>query len=347
MSCLKNGVCLTEMIHSHITQDLYNEYPNDISKVVEVFKLLRGNGNLVCCSDTKLLQEIIYNLYRYNDKKNGVALDNMKLLLVIGMENIALQTLFIDNDVIIQDLLFQSGEKKRMDMVNKVIGKIMTKLPRDIREKISPNTKARMVRILSSDKSMNNLINYKKVRNQLNRERNETRLKNVNMLDYKNSIIDVDTTRTNKMLDINNDNIILASYIDENPELHIDEYNQVYYHDKYSNALTPVKLSNMKQVSKEDVENILKHHEISKDELKQTLEILYNNNDNNDNNNNDNNNNDNNNNNNDNNNSKKKNIKELEETLSDFFTKLLIIFGVIIGLFLFLMIILFIVKVKK
>ena len=78
---------------------------------------------------------------------------------------------------------------------------------------------------------------------------------------------------------------ILASYIDSNPDIFKGLNNEHYYYDETSGTFTQINdnTDNKKKLTKEEIEQMLKEHEVSDFEIKKTLNLLYSDSNNNDN----------------------------------------------------------------
>lgn len=78
---------------------------------------------------------------------------------------------------------------------------------------------------------------------------------------------------------------ILASYIDSNPDIFKGLNNEHYYYDETSGTFTQINdnTDNKEKLTKEEIEQMLKEHEVSDFEIKKTLNLLYSDSNNNDN----------------------------------------------------------------
>ena len=70
---------------------------------------------------------------------------------------------------------------------------------------------------------------------------------------------------------------ILASYIDSNPDIFKGVNNEHYYYDETSGTFTQINddTDKKQKLTKEEIEQMLKEHEVSDFEIKKTLNLLY------------------------------------------------------------------------
>ena len=93
------------------------------------FRNVKDYGNII--------KEIAAYILRH---KNGET-NNMNLLLLVGLENHTIQHAELSKRTLVKVLLSETGEVKVNDKMNVAVSRIMSALPIDVREKISPNMK--------------------------------------------------------------------------------------------------------------------------------------------------------------------------------------------------------------
>ena len=99
------------------------------------FRNVKDYGNII--------KEIAAHILRH---KNGET-NNMNLLLLVGLENPTIQHVELSKTTLVKVLLSETGEVKVNDKMNVAVSRIMSALPIDVREKISPNMKNELMAI--------------------------------------------------------------------------------------------------------------------------------------------------------------------------------------------------------
>ena len=99
------------------------------------FRNVKDYGNII--------KEIAAHILRH---KNGET-NNINILLLVGLENPSIQHAELSKRTLVKVLLSETGEDKVNDKMNVAVSRIMSSLPIDVREKISPNMKNELMTI--------------------------------------------------------------------------------------------------------------------------------------------------------------------------------------------------------
>lgn len=242
----------------------FNISMTDRQKIINMYTIMRSDFNFQTCSDKTLILGILYKLIRHNFYWFNVGVDDVGLLLLVGLSDFNVSYLNKNPEdiraILLSDPLI--AKYKPMEKANYVLGTIMNRLPRDIAERVSPNVKSELGTFLMVRRE--NFNNVNDIMKNIHKK---------NLLEqYKTNIFEpfgnVEVDRGE----------LLANYVDDNPTLHIGRDEQIYYQDKYSGVLTPVleNPSNMNLSSIDEIEMLLRKYDISANEINNVVSGIKN-----------------------------------------------------------------------
>ena len=227
----------------------------------------------------------------------GMKIVEIEILLMVALNTITINDFTIDSNTLIKKLISENPDNYELDIMYRIMAQIMTKLPRDLKERVTGEQKLNIFqkisnhlkidnklleKFISLDPSINTPISMtldngdyntlnKKYLDELQKYEEEKGYINSDSLEYakiaKNSI---DTTPT-----LTND-ILKTTYIDDSPEFMLGvNDNILYYYDSSSGTLSNIKLnSNQNPVSIEDLKTILINNKVNKNEIQNLLNNL-------------------------------------------------------------------------
>jgi hypothetical protein len=237
----------------------------------------------------QFLREIIAKELRIVSMK----IIEIEILLMVGLNNITLDDFSIDSKTLIKKLISENPDKYDLDIMYRILAQIMTKLPRDLKERVTGKQKLEIFQKLTQYSNIDNaliekFIAYDQTINTpvsmeldsgdydiLNKQYlNELHKYEQSKGYVDNNSIEFATIATNMVFtpDPNNQNL-KSQYIDNNPDFMLGQNdNTLYYYDESSGTLseipiketqTPVSIKDLKvvltgnKVKKGDVQNLI------------------------------------------------------------------------------------------
>lgn len=265
-----------------------NNNTDDLLKLIENVNSIQLNYSDKCLNDFDVLtKESIFHFLRMNDMKTN----NMALYILIGIKNLESEHLSLSVREMSDVLLNQSNEVKMNDKLNTALASIMDNSPKDIRERTNPIMKMKLLQFMANSEVIVESFSteYNKLRNDID-DIVRTKLNEKDGITRPTEVtINHDTTYENQMDKIYNKygkedvypSPVMASYIDSAPDIFKDIEDQYYFYDETSGSFTPINsdtdTTNKNVLTRKDVENILKKHEISEFEVSRTLSDLFDN----------------------------------------------------------------------
>ena len=227
----------------------------------------------------------------------GMKIVEIEILLMVALNTITINDFTIDSNTLIKKLISENPDNYELDIMYRIMAQIMTKLPRDLKERVTGEQKLNIFqkisnhlkidnklleKFISLDPSINTPISMtldngdyntlnKKYLDELQKYEQEKGYINSDSLEYaKMAQKSIDTTPT-----ITN-NILNATYIDESPEFMLGANDNIlYYYDSSSGTLSNIKMnSNQNPVSIDDLKTILINNKVKKNEVQNLLNNL-------------------------------------------------------------------------
>jgi hypothetical protein len=237
----------------------------------------------------QFLREIIAKELRIVSMK----IIEIEILLMVGLNNITIDDFSIDSKTLIKKLMSENPDKYDLDIMYRILAQIMTKLPRDLKERVTGKQKLEIFQKLTQYSNIDNALIEKFIAfdptintpvsmeldsgdyNTLNKQYLNELDKYEEAKGYlDNNSIEFATIATNMSLPIPpKNNNIDARYIDNNPDFMLGQNdNTLYYYDSSSGTIseipikekqTPVSLKDLKvvltsnKVKKGDIQNLI------------------------------------------------------------------------------------------
>ena len=252
----------------------------------------------------KLYREVIAKHLRIVNMK----IIEPEILILIALRTITLQDFTMPSDDLIKKIISENPDQYELDILYRVLSQIMTKIPRDLKERLTGKQKLQIFHLVSKfikidANILENFIEYDPLLNtpitmDINADDykvlNEKYLKelykfqkkhmylNANSLEYGALAADLYQqdeigNTTNNLNAGNADNtLIRAQYIDKNPDLMLGTTdNIVYYFDSSSGTISELPMNNKQvPVSINDLKTILINSKINKSDIDNTLTLL-------------------------------------------------------------------------
>ncbi len=278
-----------------ITTTHFQTQDKDINKIINTYTDTKAR--YAAYTDDVLLRKITFELMHYNNDIRGTYLDDAGILLRLGMNTLTL-TDFMNTTSIVAIQLLDEGRSmyfRPYDLANAIIGQIMSNIPADIRDNITPETKAALFNYLNNLQNTTNRNTYEYFTNKqpirtfrgLNDVYKQLR-ENSNALTDKNDmpLYIPSESELHKYYETNGKGIaitnggetpLLARYVDNDPVVVQDANRRAYVFDELSGSLQeidPNMRGNKRLLSKADVERIFKKHDLSPAEYKKIFNEL-------------------------------------------------------------------------
>jgi hypothetical protein len=95
----------------------------------------------------QVLRAIMVTCFRYIN----MSIQDVTVLLVYGLDNLTRLDLDLSEQHLAEKLAQQNPDKNDIDVINRIIAQVVTKLPADLREKLTPLLRLRMIQKLNED----------------------------------------------------------------------------------------------------------------------------------------------------------------------------------------------------
>lgn len=280
-------------------------------------------------NDEQVIRMLIVECLRYVNMK----VSQLDVLLVTGLNFIEREDLDLSPYELAKKLARENKDINDLDVLNRILAQINTKLPHDLQTKLTPLHKVNILqylhRLLPVGENLaveafsdtittsgsagvndntgrnNNISNNNNFMKELQALFSSLDLENLKLKGYDLSLIAKDmvnmkinggsyeqqlATHEAQMRDLKQEltkkndeeqkHIIRAKYIDTDPELHLDLTNdELHYYDEHSGSLIPLSaVENIEEegeeMTKKELENILKKHDIPSDEVDDVHRLL-------------------------------------------------------------------------
>lgn len=290
-------------IQSNIIRDIvnkvpptvfYNELP-DRKQVLNIINWLYQNVPESQNVDKQLLfREAIAKHLRVISLK----IIEIHILIMVGLNNISLEDFTIDGSQLVNKIINQNKDNNDLDTMYRVVGQIMSKMPRDLRDSITGEQKLSIFqelskavniqpklleKFLSLDPSLNTPITMnldsgdyntlnRKYSNELKKFEETNQYINSDNLEYSNlksrlEQLPVSTT-TDTSQTPSTTNILKTQYIDMHPNLMVGKDNKLYYYDEGSGVITEMPINEgQTPITTDEMETILKANKVKKEDI--------------------------------------------------------------------------------
>jgi hypothetical protein len=246
----------------------------------------------------KLYREIISKHLRLVAMK----MTEIEILFMMALNTITLNDFTVDSKTLITKLMVENKDKNDLDTMYRVMGQIMTKLPKDLKERVNGKNKLDIYQKLSEcinmdkqllekfisfDPSINTPISMeidaddyntlnKKYLDELKEYEDAKGYIHYNSMEYAKLAEEQLEQSENQVDDGKLNTTINAEYIDEKPDFMLGKNDNIlYYYDKSSGVLTEMPMNgNQQPVSLTDLKTILSSKKVNKHELEKLVDEL-------------------------------------------------------------------------
>jgi len=267
---------------------------DEMERVRVILRTLKTNPKLHNVSDDTLIKEIVFLIMRNkNLNKPNVDIHMLYPMLLVGLNDANSSDLDLSQDELIDKILVQNNEVDVNNKMNVALSNVISNLPSDLESQVPPEIKSTLM-----EQFANSIPSYNNIRNAMNKQ-SKKYWASINSDSYNSSSSDTnssnnnDNSNNNDYLTMNignrynvlsndydkkhrkfaEDDELLASYVDTEPEIHVDRDDNLYIHDTYSKTLHNIP-DDLKNVSLEQVEEILTKHEVDAKEVDNILDKL-------------------------------------------------------------------------
>ncbi len=248
----------------------------------------------------KLFREVISRELR------GVSMKIIEpeILLLVALDKITLADFQLPSGDLVRKVISQNSDKYDLDIMQRIMAQIMTKLPRDLRERVAGKHKLQVFQLVARqlnmdpqllekfanyDPSLNNTVSMeldagdyntlnKKYLQELYNYQKKQPYISANSLEYGSLAAEMALSQPTKMQSGQNINstVAKAQYIDQAPSLMIGtEDKTLYYFDPSSGTLSEMPLnSNQTPVSAQDLKTILASQKINQADIQSAIDSL-------------------------------------------------------------------------
>jgi len=117
-------------------------------KIANIFdKYYVPNQTQYQLTQEQVLRAIMVTCFRYIN----MSIQDVSVLLVYGLDNLARSDLDLTERHLAEKLAQQNPDKNDIDVINRIIAQVVTKLPADLRDKLIPLLRIRMIQKLTED----------------------------------------------------------------------------------------------------------------------------------------------------------------------------------------------------
>lgn len=246
----------------------------------------------------KLYREIISKHLRLVAMK----MTEIEILFMMALTTITLNDFTVDSKTLITKLIAENKDKNDLDTMYRVMGQIMTKLPKDLKERVNGKNKLDIYqklaecinmdkqlleKFISFDPSINTPISMeigaddyntlnKKYLDELKEYEDAKGYIHYNSMEYAKLAEEQLEQSENQIDDGKLNTTIDAEYIDEKPDFMLGKNDNIlYYYDKSSGTLTEMPMNgNQQPVSLTDLKTILSSKKVNKHELEKIVDEL-------------------------------------------------------------------------
>jgi len=247
----------------------------------------------------KLFREVISRELRVVSMK----IIEPEILLLVALDKIALADFQLPSSELVRKVISQNSDKYDLDIMQRVMAQIMTKLPRDLRDRVAGKHKLQVFQLVARqlnmdpkllekftnyDPSLNtkntvsmeldagdyNSINKKYLQELYNYQKKQPYI-SANSLEYGSLAAEIALSQPTGS-QTENQAISKAQYIDQSPSLMVGtEDKTLYYFDPSSGTLSAMPMNNNQTpVSIQDLKTILTSQKINQADIQGAIESI-------------------------------------------------------------------------
>ena len=288
--------------NSNVIQDIVNKLPVTLffdalpdrkQALKYVNWIYTNNPQSHTVSQDKLFREVISKELRLVSMK----IIEIEILFMVALSNITIEDFTLDSESLIKKIISENPDKNDLDLMYRILAQIMSKLPMDLKDKVTGKHKLQIFqyiskfinmepklleRFMSFNPSLNTPISMELDAGDYN-TLNKKYLNELYEFEKSQSYIDSNSmeysTIAQNMLNIKPTlgNNIKGQYIDSSPDLMTGvNDNKLYYFDSSSGTINefPVSDSNQVPVSLNDLSNILSANKVNKSQVSDLIKNL-------------------------------------------------------------------------
>ena len=237
----------------------------------------------------KFFREVICQELRIVSMK----ITEIEILFMIALKTIVIEDFTLDSESLIKKIIAENPDKNDLDLMYRILAQIMTKLPMDLRDKVSGKHKMQIFqsiskfitmepklleRFMSFNPSLNTPITMeldggdyntlnKKYLDELKKFQDSQPYINSDSMEYSK----IANNMMQKMPNLSNSNSnIKGQYIDSSPDLMMGtQDNKLYYFDSSSGTISEFPISGKEQipVNITDLTNVLVANKVDKNQI--------------------------------------------------------------------------------
>jgi hypothetical protein len=217
---------------------------------------------------------------------------DIDILFMVALNKIAIEDFTIESDTLVKKVMSENVDKYDLDTMYRVLAQLMTKLPRDLRERVAGKHKLQMFQKVSSfinmnkevlekfismDPTLNTPISMELDSNDYN-TLNQKYLDELKQFEESQPYINSDSLESSQiasnmissMPTTQTPGVINAQYIDSTPDLMRGlNDNKLYYFDSSSGTISEMPTGNTgTPVSLNDLSNVLLANKVNKQDIK-------------------------------------------------------------------------------
>ena len=217
----------------------------------------------------------------------------IEILLLVGLNTITVNDFTLDSKSLIKKLISENPDKYDLDIMYRIMAQIMTKLPKDLKERVTGKQKldiyhkiaqyinidnALLEKFIAFDPTINTPISMELDSGDYN-TLNKNYLNELHNYEASKGYIDSNsmeyaTIATNMIKpNIIQNNNIKAKYIDDNPDFMLGKNdNTLYYYDSSSGTISEMPLnSTQTPLSLQDLKTLLTSNKIKKSDIQKLV----------------------------------------------------------------------------
>ena len=222
----------------------------------------------------------------------------IEIFLIVGLETITVNDFMIDGKTLVNKLISQNHDNYDLDIMYRIMAQIMSKLPKDLKERVTGKQKLQIFQKISESINIDNKLlekfasvnpalntpismeldagDYNTLNNKYLRELKKYEESkgyiSSNSMEYVDIADNINKTYTTKP----HTNNLTARYIDDSPEFMLGQNdNTLYYFDSSSGVLTEMPLNGkQKPVSLTDLKTILTSDKVNKNDISNLIDNL-------------------------------------------------------------------------
>ena len=289
-----NNSSVQDIVNKIPTYIYFSELPDREQALKYVNYLYANVPQSKTVDQDKLFREVIARELRVVSMK----IIEPEILIMIGLNKITLQDFTSSSDNLVRKIVAENPDKYDLDVLYRVLAQIMTKLPKDLKERVAGKHKLQIFQLVAKfinmepkllekfmayDPSLNtpitmnldqgdyNTLNQKYLRELYNFQQKQPYL-NSNSLEYGALASKLAQTTPTATLGNN----LKAQYIDQSPDMMLGtKDNTLYYFDSSSGTISEMPLSaNQTPVSVSDLKNILSANKINQGDIQSSINSL-------------------------------------------------------------------------